>query len=281
MMKILIAHDGTQDADGLANDLYIAGLPNNADAVLIGVKEKLGSCDWGPLDNRLNAACGKLRTRFPSWTIGATVREGVAGCQILTFADELQPDLIVVGQREKPPGDHNVFLGTVADKILSDAQTCVRISRSAKGKTDHARIMLGFDGSKGSLAAIEAVRRRHWLPKSEAKVVLVSDPQVVSSVGRFATQLSAAAVEGRVVRQWAETLAETQLQTLENAGLSTEFQLATGNPTSTLVEMAERFHVNTIFVGPNRGGNSFDRFLLGSVSAAVAARANCSVEVVR
>jgi nucleotide-binding universal stress UspA family protein len=48
-----------------------------------------------------------------------------------------------------------------------------------------------------------------------------------------------------------------------------------------LIEMAERSGVNTIFVGPNRDGNSFDRFMLGSVSAAVAARATCSVEVVR
>jgi nucleotide-binding universal stress UspA family protein len=230
MMKILIAYDGTQDADGLASDLAIAGLPPDAEAVLIGVKEKLGSSDWGPLENRSSAACGKLRTRFPSWTIGSAIREGVAGCQILAFADELQPDLIVLGQREKPPGDHNVFLGTVADKVLSEAQTSVRISRSSRVQHDRARIMIGFDGSKGSLTAIETVCRRHWLPKSKAEVVLVSDPQVVSSVGRFAAQLSSAAVEGRVVRQWAETLAETQLQALDNAGLSTEFQLATGHP---------------------------------------------------
>ena len=49
---------------------------------------------------------------------------------------------------------------------------------------------------------------------------------------------------------------------------------------SLLLEEAERWGADCIFVGA-RGLNRLERLLLGSVSTAVAARARCSVEVVR
>lgn len=52
-------------------------------------------------------------------------------------------------------------------------------------------------------------------------------------------------------------------------------------PKDTIIENAEGWNTDSIFVGPHFSGNSFQRFLLGSVSAAVAARAHCSGEVVR
>jgi nucleotide-binding universal stress UspA family protein len=46
------------------------------------------------------------------------------------------------------------------------------------------------------------------------------------------------------------------------------------------LEAAERQGADSIFVGSS-GMSALDRFLLGSVSEAVATRADCSVEVVR
>jgi len=53
-----------------------------------------------------------------------------------------------------------------------------------------------------------------------------------------------------------------------------------GDPKALLPREAERWQADSIFVGA-RGVRGVERFLLGSVSAAVAARAPCSVEVVR
>lgn len=58
-------------------------------------------------------------------------------------------------------------------------------------------------------------------------------------------------------------------------------KVGTGNPKEIVTKMAEEWHADSIFVGPNHLGTSFERCLLGSVSEAIAARAHCSVEVVR
>jgi nucleotide-binding universal stress UspA family protein len=47
-----------------------------------------------------------------------------------------------------------------------------------------------------------------------------------------------------------------------------------------LIAEAESWGADCIFVGA-RGMDRIDRFLLGSVSSALAARAHCSVEIVR
>ncbi len=53
-----------------------------------------------------------------------------------------------------------------------------------------------------------------------------------------------------------------------------------GNPKEQIIEEAESWGADSIFVGAT-GMRGMDRLLLGSVSSAVAARAHCSVEVVR
>ncbi|WP_225931558.1 universal stress protein [Leptolyngbya sp. 7M] len=50
---------------------------------------------------------------------------------------------------------------------------------------------------------------------------------------------------------------------------------------SSLVEHAETWNADSIFVGANAFAGRLERFIVGSTSAAVAARAHCSVEVVR
>ena len=52
-----------------------------------------------------------------------------------------------------------------------------------------------------------------------------------------------------------------------------------GEPKVVLLEQAEEWGAKTIFLGA-RGLGATERFLLGSVSTAVAMRAPCSVEVV-
>jgi nucleotide-binding universal stress UspA family protein len=54
-----------------------------------------------------------------------------------------------------------------------------------------------------------------------------------------------------------------------------------GDPKRVLVQHAEEFGADCIFTGATGFSNRFERVILGSVSAAIAARADCSVEVVR
>ena len=70
------------------------------------------------------------------------------------------------------------------------------------------------------------------------------------------------------------------LEMLADAGLEAELAVEAGNPKNAIVDFARAWNADSIFVGPHCRGNSFERFLVGSVSSAVAARTHCSVEVV-
>src|SRR6185312_14962993 len=64
------------------------------------------------------------------------------------------------------------------------------------------------------------------------------------------------------------------------AGLVATPLVERGDPKKLLVEEARRWKADAIFVGA-KGHSRLERFLIGSVSAAIAARAPCTVEVVR
>ena len=80
---------------------------------------------------------------------------------------------------------------------------------------------------------------------------------------------------------WIDQLAEAEVAKLEKAGLETRYHLHEGNPKDILVNEAESWAADCIFVGATASGSALGRVLLGSTSAAIAARAHCSVEVVR
>ena len=80
--------------------------------------------------------------------------------------------------------------------------------------------------------------------------------------------------------EWVRQVFETSADKLRAAGLTASTVIRKGNPKHVLVEEAEEWGADSIFVGA-KGVRGVDRFLLGSVSSAVAARAPCSVEVVR
>jgi len=73
---------------------------------------------------------------------------------------------------------------------------------------------------------------------------------------------------------------EAMAAPLRTRGLTVSSVIKEGDPKHVLLDEAERWGADCIFVGA-RGLSRVERFLLGSVSAAVAARAHCSVEVVR
>jgi nucleotide-binding universal stress UspA family protein len=68
---------------------------------------------------------------------------------------------------------------------------------------------------------------------------------------------------------------------LRQAGFEVYTEVKEGDAKRVLLDEAKRLHADCIFVGSTGFSNRLERFLLGSVSAAVANRAECSVEVVR
>ena len=82
-------------------------------------------------------------------------------------------------------------------------------------------------------------------------------------------------------RTWAEGIAREAEALLQRTEIKVEKVRRRGDPKRELPRAAEEWEADCIFVGSTGFSKRFERFVLGSVSASVAARAHCSVEVVR
>lgn len=297
-MKILIGYDGSKSAEAALDDLQHAGLPDEAEALVLSIAEvwippqssngngsgikldarteehsqkhfKKNKRAVGEAETFARHAGDRLRMKFPGW-------------EILEKADRFEPDLIVVGSQGRTAVGR-FFLGSISNKVLNEAKCSVRVARG-KIEVDRApaRVLVGFDGSPGSKAAVEAVASRRWRDQSEIRLVAASSQVAPVAIERFVPPIAQwVEDEVKAESEWIERLAEGSLQVLRDAGIATTLQITAGNPKQVLIEEAEKWHPDSIFVGANSFGSRLERFLLGSTSAAVAARAHCSVEVVR
>jgi nucleotide-binding universal stress UspA family protein len=205
---------------------------------------------------------------------------------LLNRAGEWQPQLIVVGSHGHTALGRFV-LGSVSQKVLTEARTSVRVARGTTGTGMSAeRIVLGVDGSPGSQAAARAVSARGWSRGSEVRVVVAQDLMkafpvslLIPPVNEFVDEVN------ETERTQAEEIAAEAVKELraglDGKSVTVSSAVETGDPKQVLVRHAEEFGADCIFTGATGFSNRIERFVLGSVSAAVAARAHCSVEVVR
>jgi nucleotide-binding universal stress UspA family protein len=227
-------------------------------------------------------AVERLKKNFPEWTVSAKVERGSPASEILNFAEDWHPDLIVVGSHGRSAVGR-VVLGSVSQKVVTEARCSVRVAR---GKVDvdpaAVRLVVGVDGGPGAEKAIGVVASREWPEGTAAKVVAVHEPLKPSIVGRLVPAVSkwvdAANTEET---SWIRTEMEKASERLRAKGLSVTSVLLEGDPRSALVESAQEWNADSIFVGATGHKGRARMFLLGSVSSAVTARAHCSVEVVR
>lgn len=297
-MKILIGYDGSECADAALADLLQAGLPRAVDALIVSVAEiwmpppppssfeiveaatdlhsaaelqlryAKSSSAMMEAEALAERAGERLRNDFPTWTVRADALVGSPARELIAKADEWKPDLIVVGSHGRSAFGRFV-LGSVSQKILNEARCPVRIARGqTKVEDTPARIIVGMDDSPDSELAVLEVASRWWPPRSAVELVTAVEP-----LNTFGFEPDAEIERARKIHKAAKAR-------LHDAGLKISTLIEEGNPKSLLVEEAEKFRADSIFVGA-RGHSFFERFLLGSVSAAVAARAHCSVEVVR
>jgi nucleotide-binding universal stress UspA family protein len=283
-MKLFIAYDGSVCSDAALLDLRLAGLPHEAEAEVVTVAEAwltpamatlLEPSGESPHDADLDAglaqasrAATQLRLAFPRWTVRPVALRGSPAGMVLARAEEWKPDLVVVGASGASALERLVF-GSVAHKVVSEALCSVRVARGHIGDHERAaRIAIGIDGSPDSREAVRAVARRVWPAGTEVLLMTFFDPGP-------RTETYVAAEMLRVDELQSEAAA-----TLAEVGIPTSRVSGAGDPRQMLVTHAEKWGADCIFVG-SRGHGRVKRFVLGSVAAAVAARAPCSVEVTR
>ena len=181
------------------------------------------------------------------------------------FARKWSSDLIFVQAHVRKDFEHWV-LGSVARAVVTAAPCTVQIVRNQT--KDHAqtldsarRVLLATDGSETASTAADAIAGRPWPEGSEFRVVTVEEPWLVRQTSALQNINSAE-------------------QVLACAGPKATAAVLSGNPKEVILEEAKKWNADLIVVG-SHGRRGFKRFLLGSVSEAVAMNAHCSVVVVR
>lgn len=281
-MRILIGYNGSVAATAAVDDLLQAGLPDRAEVLVMTVAETNCPPDVVEAPGLAKFAAERLMKNYPHWKVTRETASGSPALEILKRAETFKPDLIVIGERRQALSERNIFLGHAPQAIITEAACSVRVARGEIGAPIHpAQLVVGFDGSAGAEAAVDSIISRSWPTGTKVCLLTVTDAVELGSLGKYAAHSTAVATEATLAPDWAESLALDSLKKLNDAGLVATVEVRLGYPKDQIIKAAETMNADCIFVGPHCKGNSFERFLLGSVSAAVAARAHCSVEVVR
>jgi len=142
------------------------------------------------------------------------------------------------------------------------------------------RILVAIDDSRFSQAAIETVIEQARPQDTDVRIlhVVESPPLLVArEMGGYDLALETA-LESQ--KQNAEALVLKAAELLRTRGLKVVATLEVGDPKSKILDVAEEWRADLIVVG-SHGRRGFERFLMGSVSDAVARHAKCSVQIVR
>ena len=292
-MKILIAYDGSTCADDALDDLPRAGLPREADALIVQVEERWLSPPSGcktveevvitanavaakPARDKeepqaktddesrtsLERASQRTGAYFPEWKTETRSLKGSPARETIRQANEWNADLIVVGSHGCTESKR-FTLGSVSHKIANEAACSVRVVRGQAWKQGSpSRLLIGLDGTEGASAAVEEVAGRMWIMGSEVRLVVACEKSERKS-------------------EWLGEYIENIRKTLELAELAVTELIEEGDPKQIIVASAEEWGADCIFLGANDAGKLNEFNLLGSVSTAVVARASCTVEIVR
>jgi nucleotide-binding universal stress UspA family protein len=307
-MKLLIGYDGSESSNAALHDLRKAGLPAQVSAtvlcvanvflrpesklalppapdIVIQAVERARARDSEAMEKARATArrgCKRLQSEFPGWEVRAEASCNSPAWGLIQKAEEWKADLIIVGSHGRTAFGR-VILGSVAQRVVTNATCSVRVARGHEGEV-HApiRILVGYDGSPASVVVLEALAARVWPPRTIVELLTVIEP--------MSTALALASLKnhpvGKIprtknyVKIWLETMTESAAQELRAAGPAVSSAVVEGEPQTVLLRAARRSKADCIFLGA-RGIRAIQRFLLGSVSTAVTARAHCTVEVIR
>ena len=286
-MKILVAYDGSDGSDAALKDLARAGLPDDTEVLVMSLADVFLPPDdpfeevsmpyvpetvklaheraqqkLGEAQDMAQRASEQIKSMFPTWNVHYEALADSPAWGLLRTADQWIPDLVVMGARGQSARQARLILGSISQRVLYEARGSVRISRLPRKNADEpVFLLIGNDDSADSTAAVEAVCRRRWPKGSEVALLTVRD-SVVETTPNPSEPSQASA------------------EKLRDAGLHVNVLVKQGNAADEILEEADAWGADCIFVGA-KGTRGIGRLLLGSVSSSVAARAHCSVEVVR
>lgn len=294
-MKVMIGYDGSSYADAAIEDLRCAGLPRDSEVLVVSttdlsaVNQPISEFDMHSLvSQRADAvlrsvkgfrgqaireaeisaskAVERLRRQFPEWKVGYEILQGKPSAALLRKAAAWKPDLIVVGSHGRS-AIGRFFLGSVSKKIAEDALCAVRVARRGCEKTAAVapnKIIAGAGSLADAERIVEAIGSRVWAGETKVRLVKIDDG---ASPGRVSA-----------VYPYAKELFEQSAGRLAAIGLQVSVEIKSGNLKSALLEAAENWKADAIFVAAS---GAYELANLSQTAASLVTDAACTVEIVR
>lgn len=312
-MRILVAYDGSDHARVALADLLRAGLPRQAEALVVSVgnvwvspsssiKEIAGTA---LTSRRVTAAIMQVQAQaskvleearewageasmlvkadFPQWKVRAEALAGTPSLALIQKADKWDADLVVVGSHGRSALGR-FFLGSVSKQVATESHCSVRVARHTIEKVNEGRerIIIGVDGSPSAELAVREVGRRVWPEKTEVRIIAVDDrispTRIAGILPRAAATINdsneRAAGKARTMLEWASE----QLRAIR---LTVTAEIKEGDPQRVLIDEAQKWEADSVFLGSRGFSSNLEAFRAGSVSIGLVTGAPCSVEIVR
>jgi nucleotide-binding universal stress UspA family protein len=289
-MKILLAVDASAESQVAVEEAVARPWPAGSSVEVLTVVEPSHLWTLAEVATEVtrrsqemaDRAAGSLRAA--GLQSSATVLSGDPRSVIPQHAQDTRADLILVGSHGAS-AVRRFLLGSVAAAVVRHAHCSVEIVRSAHAGGAR-KLLLATDGSDFSQHAAQSIASRPWPAGTEVRVLSVVELVVPAAQAMFEPPQLAGTERMQEVRAAAMKRAEDAVRAAEEiltgAGLavSDSISVLLEGPKSIILDEAEEWEADMIVVG-SHGRRGMDRFLLGSISEAVATHAQCSVEVIR
>lgn len=293
-MKIMIAYDASKYTELAIQDLQFAGLPRVGRALIVSVQESLTNSTLSSIDlvekavvsrrilstvalleqqtleaaeflkKQMAEAAENVGLYLPEWEIATKFVSGVPAPTLLREADFLEPDLIVLGSHGRTILGR-FFLGSVSTEIAEKARCPIRIVR---GETlspinFNSRIIIAIDDSDEAETVVRHIGNRVWSAETEIRLAVIEDENEPLKRANLLTKK-------QMTLEWA-------VEQLQAIGLRVSLEFVEGDAKHSLLEAANEWNANTIFIAGNRS----DKFGLDETAMHIVNNARCAVEIVR
>lgn len=312
-MKIVLATDGSSNADATIDVMLYRPWPADTQVKVISVVErtpslvsklflKLGSLAaqaekaWlEDIQEFVDKTVERLKPKFGADKVTGELVDGDPKEKICEFAKKWGADLIIIGaysQKDVPM----YLMGSVTDAVTSHAPCSVSVLRSISGDTaekelqhnqplEEDKYLLPVDDSSYSEAMVASVLSRPWPAKSYFSIVNVVEPVNIGGYKRL-SQVNP--------KELAAVTSQELQERKENARLLVEkfgskfqekfpdckvlMEVFEGTPREKILDIAREWPADLVILG-SRGLNKVEELKLGAVSRVVLFYAPCSVEI--
>jgi nucleotide-binding universal stress UspA family protein len=288
-MKLVLAIDSSVGSEAAADVVASRPWPAGTSVEVVHVLDTSHLLDSAVMDEssqaELKRRAQELVERVAHQVHGKPVLlEGDPKAAIADYAKQAGADFVVVGPHEQS-GIARFLLGSVAKAILRYAPCSVEVVRGHPPKEPPRRILLATDGSEMSTLAARSVAERPWSDRTEVRILSAVELALTTFQAAMEPPfVNDAAME--LIREEGMRHAQSAVASAEEivlkAGLkvSESISVLVDSPKQIIVDEAKGWGADLIVVG-SHGRRGISRFVLGSVSEAVATHAECSVEVIR